>query len=55
MASLSYQQRRSAIGAYDPATFVVSAAVLVFVALIACFIPAWRATRVDPMITLRCE
>jgi putative ABC transport system permease protein len=43
------------VGAYDPLTFLVSAAVLLSVALLACFIPAWRAMRADPMITLRCE
>lgn len=43
------------VGAYDPATFLASGFVLLSVALIACFLPAWRAMRVDPMISLRCE
>jgi putative ABC transport system permease protein len=43
------------VATYDPVTFVISAAVLLFVALIACFLPAWRAMWVDPMICLRCE
>ncbi len=41
------------VASYDPATYAVVAAALISVALVACYIPAHRAVRVDPMEALR--
>ena len=43
------------VSRFDPVTYVAVVGMLVGVSGVACWMPAWRAAKVDPVITLRAE
>jgi len=47
MGKLLYQ-----VSTFDPMTFASAFVVMIVVAMTACFLPAWRATRIDPVSAL---
>jgi putative ABC transport system permease protein len=55
LAGKAMQGMLFGVGAYDPATFVVITGILALTALLACYLPARRATKVDPIVALRHE
>jgi putative ABC transport system permease protein len=50
MASLLFE-----VSVADPVVFTMVSLLLIAVALLACWLPAWRAMKVDPMVALRAE
>ena len=52
---MRFDQQRAVVAPNDPETLLVVTLLLIIVALAASWIPAWRATRIDPMVALRYE
>jgi len=43
------------ISPLDPVSYFAAVALLAFISLCACLVPAWRASRVDPIIAMQSE
>lgn len=43
------------VSGHDPATYLASAGVIVIAVLAGAWLPAWRASRVDPLVTMRID
>ena len=51
----SYSHLLYGVGASDPTTFISVSVILIGVAILASYLPAWQAMRIDPMVALRHE
>jgi ABC-type antimicrobial peptide transport system permease subunit len=51
-AARSMQALLFGVGAADPLSFVLGAAILIAVAAVAAYLPAYRASRIEPMVAL---
>src|SRR5262249_52080776 len=54
-AALLLRSRLHGLDIADPVAFVVTPCVLAAAAYAACYVPAWRAARLDPLVALREE
>lgn len=55
VATRFIEEQLFGVGKMDPLTYLSVSVVFVAVATVACLIPAWRATRVDPLVALQAE
>ena len=55
LASRAIRAMLFGISRFDPLTYFIAILILAAVAALACVIPAWHASRIDPMVALRYE